>query len=80
MASESSPTESVIHQAKVFMAMVMMATNTEARNSAWGVNHCVLSLPSLVKIRSPQKPWKLSQFLHEWFIECFIECLIDCFT
>ena len=39
IASDNNPTESVIHHAQVFMAMVMMATTTEARNRPLGVNH-----------------------------------------
>jgi hypothetical protein len=36
MASDSKPTESVIHQAQVLRVMVMMATTTEARNNVRG--------------------------------------------
>jgi hypothetical protein len=36
MASDSKPTESVIHQAKVLSAMVMMATTIEAHINVRG--------------------------------------------
>jgi hypothetical protein len=36
MASDSKPTESVIHQAKVLSVMVMMATTTEAHINVRG--------------------------------------------
>jgi hypothetical protein len=36
MASDSKPTESVIHHAHVLRVMVMMATPTEAHNNVRG--------------------------------------------
>ena len=36
MASDSKPTESVIHHAQVLSVMVMMATTTEAHNKVRG--------------------------------------------
>jgi len=37
IASDNKPTESVNHHAKVFSAMVMIATHTDAHNKRCGV-------------------------------------------
>ena len=39
MASDSKPTESVSHHARVFKAIVTTATATEVHNRPWGVSH-----------------------------------------